>query len=81
MRGAGPLKGEVPISGSKNAALPVLTAAILFDQPLSVTNVPDLRDITTLCNLLETLGILLDKFCLPAKHDDSLVAISKHRAE
>ena len=57
MRGGGPLKGEVPISGSKNAALPVLTAAILFDRELVIDNVPDLRDIDTLLHLLAVLGV------------------------
>ncbi|NNE44888.1 MAG: UDP-N-acetylglucosamine 1-carboxyvinyltransferase [Gemmatimonadetes bacterium] len=61
VRGAGPLQGEVPISGSKNAALPILTAAILFDGPLEITNVPELRDITTLVNLLETLGVKAER--------------------
>jgi UDP-N-acetylglucosamine 1-carboxyvinyltransferase len=57
VRGDGPLKGTVPISGSKNAALPILTASILFDRPLTIDNVPDLRDIATLRRLLEVLGI------------------------
>ena len=38
------LKGEVRISGAKNAALPILCAAILSDEPLRVSNVPHLRD-------------------------------------
>ncbi len=57
LRGGGPLKGEIPISGSKNAALPILTAAILFDEELVVDNVPRLRDIDTLLRLLEMLGV------------------------
>jgi UDP-N-acetylglucosamine 1-carboxyvinyltransferase len=57
VRGGGPLSGEVPISGSKNAALPILTAAIHFDAPLVVDNVPDLRDMSTLLRLLEVLGV------------------------
>jgi len=57
VRGGGPLEGEIPISGSKNAALPILTAAILFEGALDVDNVPDLRDIVTLTRLLEVLGL------------------------
>jgi UDP-N-acetylglucosamine 1-carboxyvinyltransferase len=57
VRGGGPLRGEVPISGSKNAALPILTASILFEDALDVDNVPDLRDIVTLTRLLEVLGV------------------------
>ena len=57
VRGNGPLKGDVPISGSKNAALPILTASILFERPLVIGNVPELRDIVTLSRLLAVLGV------------------------
>lgn len=61
VRGNGPLSGSIPVSGSKNAALPILTAAILFREPISVGNVPDLRDIQTLLNLLATLGVRAER--------------------
>ena len=51
------LKGEVRISGAKNAALPILCAAILSDEPLRVANVPQLRDITTMLELLAQMGV------------------------
>ena len=51
------LKGEVRISGAKNAALPILCAAILSDEPLRVSNVPHLRDVTTMLGLLAQMGI------------------------
>ena len=51
------LKGEVRISGAKNAALPILSAAILSDEPLRVSNVPHLRDVTTMLGLLAQMGI------------------------
>lgn len=51
------LKGEVRISGAKNAALPILCAAILSDEPLQVSNVPHLRDVTTMLGLLAQMGI------------------------
>jgi len=57
LRGNGPLRGEVRISGSKNTALPILTSAILFDEELVVDNVPELRDIDTLLDLLRGLGV------------------------
>ncbi len=57
VRGNGPLRGTIPVSGSKNAALPILTAAILFDRPIVVDNVPELRDIDTLLKLLALLGV------------------------
>ena len=67
MRGNGPLSGTVPIGGSKNAALPVLTAAILFDRPLTIDHVPRLRDISTLLALLDVLGVRA------ARDDEALV--------
>lgn len=56
IEGGAPLKGEVSISGSKNAALPILFSSILFDEPVHFTNVPDLRDIYTTIKLLGILG-------------------------
>ena len=47
IEGGTPLKGTIDISGSKNAALPILFAGILLDAPMVYTNVPDLRDIHT----------------------------------
>ncbi|MDY0275408.1 MAG: UDP-N-acetylglucosamine 1-carboxyvinyltransferase [Desulfomicrobium sp.] len=51
-----PLRGQVVISGSKNAALPILLAAILVDGEVRLSNVPHLRDIVTTLNLLALLG-------------------------
>ena len=50
------LDGEVQLSGSKNAALPILIASLLCAEPLLVRNVPHLRDITTALKLLGHLG-------------------------
>lgn len=50
------LKGAVEVNGSKNAALPILTAALLTDEKCIIENVPDLRDIDTVVALLENLG-------------------------
>lgn len=57
IQGGAPLHGEVRISGAKNAALPILCAAILSTEPLQVQNVPHLRDITTMLTLLGQMGI------------------------
>ncbi len=57
IRGGHPLKGEIPISGSKNAALPLMTAALLTDESLTLSNLPLLADIKTLAQLLIQLGI------------------------
>jgi UDP-N-acetylglucosamine 1-carboxyvinyltransferase len=51
------LSGEVRVSGAKNAALPILAAALLTEEPLTVTNVPRLRDVTTMLNLLAQMGV------------------------
>jgi len=50
------LKGEVQISGSKNAALPIMAATLLTDEPCTVHNVPDLMDIRTMIKILQVLG-------------------------
>lgn len=55
--GGGPLRGEIRISGSKNAALPILAATLLADSPVLLTNMPHLNDITTMIALLRTMGI------------------------
>lgn len=52
IQGGGPLSGEVSISGAKNAALPILFAALLAEEPVEVANVPKLRDIDTTMELL-----------------------------
>jgi UDP-N-acetylglucosamine 1-carboxyvinyltransferase len=54
--GGKPLVGSVAISGSKNAALPILAAAILADGPVMLHNVPHLKDIITMLKLLQALG-------------------------
>ncbi len=51
------LEGEVRISGAKNAALPILAAAILTDQRVIIGNVPDLKDVTTTMQLLGRMGV------------------------
>ncbi len=60
IRGGRALKGQIPISGAKNAALPILAAGLLTDEPLILKNVPALADIDSMCRLLETLGTKVD---------------------
>ena len=55
--GGTPLRGEISISGAKNAALPVLVASLLADGPLEIGNVPHLQDITTTMELLGRMGV------------------------
>ena len=51
------LDGDIPISGAKNAALPILMASILATQPVTIANIPHLQDITTSLGLLVQLGL------------------------
>ena len=53
------LKGSIPISGAKNAALPLMAAALLTDETLTLANLPHLVDITTMANLLAQRGLSL----------------------
>ena len=55
--GGVPLQGEVRVSGAKNAALPILCAALLTSEPLVLTNVPKLNDVRTMRSLLAQMGV------------------------
>lgn len=57
IRGGTPLEGTIKISGAKNAALPLMAACLLTDKPLTLTNIPDLSDITSMTELLSQLGV------------------------
>jgi UDP-N-acetylglucosamine 1-carboxyvinyltransferase len=57
VNGGRALAGEVRISGAKNAALPILCAALLTDQPLVLENVPRLMDVRTMAKLLAQMGV------------------------
>ena len=56
IHGGIPLQGEISISGAKNAALPILAATLLTDEPVIISNVPHLHDITTTMGLLGRMG-------------------------
>ena len=62
IKGPSILKGEVLISGSKNAALPILASTLLFDKPVIIKNLPRVRDIITMLNLLKSLGSKIEFF-------------------
>lgn len=55
--GGNKLKGEVKIAGAKNAALPLMVASILTDEKLVLSNIPHVADISTMANLLSSLGV------------------------
>ena len=57
LRGGRPLEGEVRVSGAKNAALPIMCAALLSAEPLRLANVPQLMDVRTMARLLRQMGV------------------------
>jgi UDP-N-acetylglucosamine 1-carboxyvinyltransferase len=56
IQGGTPLSGELPVSGSKNAALPALAACLLTDEPVTLHRIPQVKDIGTMQSLLEYVG-------------------------
>ncbi len=56
VKGGNALRGEIPIAGAKNTCLKLMCAALLTEEPLTLTNVPLLSDVATLTSLLESLG-------------------------
>ncbi len=60
IQGGNPLQGDVLISGAKNAALPILCASLLSAEPLQLSNVPDLHDVSTMLKLLQQMGVVAE---------------------
>jgi UDP-N-acetylglucosamine 1-carboxyvinyltransferase len=61
VKGGNKFHGRIKVSGSKNAALPIFTAALLTEENVYLGNVPDLHDIQTMCSLLESHGVVIKK--------------------
>ena len=61
IQGGIPLRGEVRVSGAKNAALPLMCAALLSESPLRLGNVPRLRDVSTMLQLLAQMGVAVER--------------------
>jgi UDP-N-acetylglucosamine 1-carboxyvinyltransferase len=61
IEGGFPLQGEAVVSGAKNAALPLLTAALLTAEPVTFTNVPALNDVSTMLRLLAQMGVKVER--------------------
>ena len=60
IKGGYALKGEILPSGNKNAALPMLAACLLTDEPVILHNLPEIKDVETMRMLLESLGVQID---------------------
>lgn len=71
--GNGPLKGDIPIAGAKNACLALMPATLLSEEPLTLTNAPRLSDIKTMTALLESLGAEVTKM-----QDGKVIAMASH---
>ncbi len=72
VEGGNPISGEIMPTGNKNEALPVLAAAILTSEPIILRNIPDILDIQSMLELLESLGMRISRldahcFCLHAQ--------------
>ena len=61
INGGNLLQGSVPVSGSKNASLPIMAASILTNENLELENVPDLVDVNTMSAVLSSLGVNVTK--------------------
>src|SRR3989344_644556 len=61
IQGGRKLHGSIPVYGSKNAALPLLAASLLTDQPLRLGNIPEIRDVDTMLSLLESIGVSIER--------------------
>ncbi|UWQ90513.1 UDP-N-acetylglucosamine 1-carboxyvinyltransferase [Aliisedimentitalea scapharcae] len=71
--GNGPLNGQIPIAGAKNACLTLMPATLLSDEPLTLTNAPRLSDIRTMTTLLQSLGAEVSSL-----QDGQVLAMSSH---
>jgi UDP-N-acetylglucosamine 1-carboxyvinyltransferase len=81
IKGGAHLKGEVSVSGSKNAALPIMAATLLTDEPCIIRNVPKLRDTRTMVGLLQSLGkeVEIEKDILKIKSLGNLSSIAEYK--
>ena len=74
--GNGPLSGQIPIAGAKNAALALMPATLLSEEPLTLTNAPRLSDIKTMSALLRSLGTEVTSL-----NDDLVIALSSQNLD
>ena len=79
IRGGRPLRGEIVISGAKNAALPLMTACLLTEETLTLRNLPHLADITTLANLLAQHGVDIHLNGKGTSYEGRVVELSARR--
>ena len=61
IKGGNPLVGEAEIGGAKNAALAILSAAVMTDETVTIENLPNVRDINVLLNAIQEIGAKVDR--------------------
>ena len=61
INGGKPLKGEITPQGAKNEALQVISAVLLTDQKVTISNIPDIKDVNKLIELLGDMGVIVEK--------------------
>ena len=76
VKGNGPLNGQIPIAGAKNACLALMPATLLSEEPLTLTNAPRLSDIKTMTELLQSLGAEVSSL-----QDGQVQALSSHNID
>ena len=81
VKGGGKLNGVIPIAGAKNACLTLMPATLLTDGPLTLTNAPRLSDITTMTELLQSLGVEVTSLQNGKVLTLSSEKITNHRAD
>ncbi len=79
IRGGARLKGEIPISGAKNAALKLMVACLLTDEPLTLSNVPALADVASMAELLRSFGVEITQKTGSALGEGSTLTLSAAR--
>lgn len=60
VKGGNPLSGEVEIGGAKNAALPIIAASIMADEPVTIENIPDVSDIRAIVDAIREIGGIVE---------------------
>jgi len=74
IRGGTPLRGEISTNGAKNSALPALAACLLTEEPVTLHRIPKVRDIATMVQLLNAIGVRIDKKAGPLRIEARTIA-------
>ena len=81
LTGGNRLSGEIPVSGAKNAALPLMAVTLLTSEPVTLLNCPDLHDIGTLSNVLRGHGAEIDASALGLGAKGGMPSVRMHTPE